>query len=122
MYAVIRAGGRQYKIASGDVIEVDRIGASEGDEVSFVPVLVVEDGGKIKARPADLEGVKVTAKVVGHKRGVKIRVFNYHRKTGWKKTMGHRSELTTVEITGIASAERAEAKPEPQATAQAAEA
>ena len=100
MYAVIRAGGKQYKVASGDVIEVDRIGAAEGDEVSFTPVLVVDDG-KIRSRPAELEGAKVTAKVVNHKRGVKIRVFNYHRKTGWKKTKGHRSELTTVEITGI---------------------
>lgn len=102
MYAVIRAGGQQFKVASGDVIDIDRLGASEGDEVSFVPVLVVDDGGTIKARPAELEGAKVTAKVVAHKRGAKIRVFNYHRKTGWKKTKGHRSELTTVEITGIA--------------------
>jgi large subunit ribosomal protein L21 len=62
---------------------------------------MVVDGDAVRARPAELEGVKVTAKVVGHKRGVKIRVFNYHRKTGWKKTKGHRSELTTVEITGI---------------------
>ncbi len=118
MYAVIRAGGRQYKVASGDVIEVDRIGASEGDEVSFVAVLVVDDGGKVRARPADLEGAKVTARVVGHKRGVKIRVFNYHRKTGWKKTKGHRSELTTVEITGIAPTPEPNATPEPEAQAQ----
>ena len=113
MYAVIRAGGKQYRVASGDVIEVDRVGAGEGEELTFSPLLVVDDG-KIKALPADLEGLKVTAKVVGHKRGEKIRVFNYHRKTGWKKTKGHRSELTTVEITGInndrkaQSAERAE--------------
>jgi large subunit ribosomal protein L21 len=102
MYAVIRAGGRQFKVASGDVIEVDRIGAAPGQEVSFPAVLVVDDGN-VKARPADLEGVTVTAKVVGHKRGEKIRVFNYHRKTGWKKTKGHRQELTAVEITKIAT-------------------
>lgn len=100
MYAVIKAGGRQFKVASGDVIEVDRLGASEGEEVSFPAVLVVDDG-KIKSRPAELDGVTVTAKVIGHKRGEKIRVFNYHRKTGWKKTKGHRQELTAVEITGI---------------------
>lgn len=116
MYAVIRAGGQQFKVASGDVIDVDRLGGSAGDDVSFVPVLVV-DGGTIKARPADLEGAVVTAKVIGHKRGEKIRVFNYHRKTGWKKTKGHRSELTTVEITGITATSRSKA--EPQATAQA---
>jgi large subunit ribosomal protein L21 len=100
MYAVIRAGGRQFKVASGDVIDVDRLGASEGDEVSFAPVLIVDDGA-IKSRPAELDGLAVTAKVVGHKRGEKIRVFNYHRKTGWKKTKGHRQELTSVEITKI---------------------
>ena len=101
MYAVIRAGGRQYKVASGDVIEVNRLDAAEGADVAFDAVLVV-DGTSVKAKKADVSGVKVTGKVVGHKRGVKIRVFNYHRKTGWKKTRGHRQELTSVEITGIA--------------------
>jgi large subunit ribosomal protein L21 len=100
MYAVIKAGGQQYKVASGDVIEVNRLEASEGQEVSFEPVLVVDDGS-VRARPAELKGVTVRAKVVGHKRGVKIRVFNYHRKTGWKRTRGHRQDLTAVEITGI---------------------
>jgi large subunit ribosomal protein L21 len=110
MYAVIKAGGKQYKVASGDVIEVNRLGASEGDEVSFAPVLVVDDGA-IKAKPADLDGLKVTGTVLGHKRGVKIRVFNYHRKTGWKKTKGHRQELTTVQIGDIATSQsKTEAK------------
>lgn len=101
MYAVIRAGARQYKVASGDVIDVDRIKASEGDEVSF-PALMVVDGDSVKATPADLGGAKVTAKVVGHGRGKKIRVFFYGHKAGWKRTRGHRSELTKIEITGIA--------------------
>jgi large subunit ribosomal protein L21 len=100
MYAVIRAGGKQYKVASGDVIEVDRIAADEGAEIAFRPVLVV-DGEKLRAREGELEGASVKGRVVGHKRGKKIRVFNYHRKTGWKKTRGHRSELTRVEITEI---------------------
>lgn len=100
MYAVIQAGGRQYKVASGDVIDVNLLDASEGQEVSFPAVLVV-DNDSVKAKKADLGGLQVTAKVVGHKRGKKIRVFNYHRKTGWKKTRGHRQELTSVEITGI---------------------
>ncbi len=103
MYAVIRAGGRQYKVVSGDVIEVNRLGASEGEEISFVPTLVVDDGS-VKTAAADLEGLTVTGKVLGNKRGEKIRVFNYHRKTGWKKTRGHRQELTAVEITGIGEA------------------
>jgi large subunit ribosomal protein L21 len=100
MYAVIRAGGRQYKVASGDVIEVNRLDAPEGQEVAF-PALLVVDDGTVRARPTELEGLSVRAKVVGHKRGTKIRVFNYHRKTGWKRTKGHRQELTAIEITGI---------------------
>ena len=100
MYAVIRAGARQYKVASGDVIDVDRIKADEGAEVSF-PALMVVDGESVKAVPGDLAGATVTGRVVGHKRGKKIRVFNYGHKAGWKRTKGHRAELTSVEITGI---------------------
>lgn len=100
MYAVIRSGGRQYKVASGDVIEVNRLDASEGQEVSFEAVLLVDDDS-VKARPDDLNGAQVRGRIVGHKRGDKLRVFNYHRKTGWKKTRGHRQELTAVEITEI---------------------
>jgi large subunit ribosomal protein L21 len=100
MYAVIRAGGKQYKVASGDVIEVDRMKADAGAEVAFEPVLVV-DGDSLRSRAGELEGASVKGRVVEHKRGKKIRVFNYHRKTGWKKTRGHRSELTRVEITEI---------------------
>jgi large subunit ribosomal protein L21 len=101
MYAVIRAGGKQYKVASGDVIEVDRIQADEGAEVAFEPLMLV-DGDSLKARPSELDGTSVKGRVVGHMRGKKIKVFNYHRKSGWKKTRGHRSELTRVEITEIA--------------------
>jgi large subunit ribosomal protein L21 len=100
MYAVIRAGGRQYKVASGDVIEVNRLDVAEGQDVSFEPILLVDDQA-VRARPGDVEGVVVRGRVVGHKRGEKIRVFNYHRKTGWKRTLGHRQELTAVEITEI---------------------
>lgn len=100
MYAVIRAGGRQYRVASGDVIEVNRLDAAEGAEVSFEPVLVV-DGSDVKARPAELSGLTVRGRVVGLARGHKIRVFNYHAKTGWKRTRGHRQDLTKVEITEI---------------------
>jgi large subunit ribosomal protein L21 len=100
MYAVIRAGGRQYKVASGDVIEVNRLRADEGQRVSFDPVLVVEEGS-VKARPEDLEGITVHGEVVRHGRGRKIRVFNYHAKPGWKRTKGHRQDLTSVRITEI---------------------
>lgn len=100
MYAVISASGRQYRVASGDLVTLDRMKASEGDEVSFPAVLVV-DGDAVKARPGDLDGVVVKGTVVGHGRAKKIRVFNYHAKTGWKKARGHRQDQTTVRITEI---------------------
>ncbi|HVL82178.1 MAG TPA: 50S ribosomal protein L21 [Actinomycetota bacterium] len=100
MYAIIRTGGKQYRVAQGDVITVDRLPADPGASVSFAPLMLV-DGGDVKATPADLDGVAVTGEVVQHGKGRKIKVFNYHAKTGWKKTKGHRSYQTTVRITGI---------------------
>lgn len=100
MYAIIRTGGKQYKVASGDQIEIDRLHADQGETVTFPAVLVV-DGEDIKATASDLDGFVVSGEVVSHGRGKKIRVVNYHAKTGWKKARGHRSELTRVKITGI---------------------
>lgn len=100
MYAVIRAGGRQYRVTSGDVIDVNRLPATEGDRVTFEPVLIV-DGSTVRARPQELAEAAVEGEVVRHGRGRKIRVFNYHNKTGWKRTKGHRQDLTTVRITEI---------------------
>lgn len=100
MYAVIRTGGKQYRVAAGDVIEVDRLKAAEGEQVSFTPVLVADESN-VRIRPTELADASVQAEVVRHLRGKKIRVFNYHAKTGWKRTKGHRSELTAVRITGI---------------------
>ena len=100
MYAIIRAGGKQYRVAQGDLITVDRMAAEPGSSVTFPPILLV-DGSSVKATPTDLEGVQVTGEVVEHGKGRKIKVFNYHAKTGWKKMKGHRSHQTTVKITGI---------------------
>ncbi|HVE92898.1 MAG TPA: 50S ribosomal protein L21 [Actinomycetota bacterium] len=100
MYAIIRAGGKQYKVASGDVIQVDRVAADPGGALTFAPLMLV-DGDNVKSTPGELEGLQVSGEVVGHLRGPKIRVSNYHAKTGWKKTKGHRQELSTVRITGI---------------------
>lgn len=96
MYAVIRAGGKQYKVSSGDVIDVDRLAVGAGETVSF-PALMVVDGDKVSNETTR----QVSGEVIAHPRGRKIRVFNYHAKTGWKRTKGHRSNLTTVKITEI---------------------
>lgn len=100
MYAVIRSGGRQYRVATGEVVEVNRLDATPGEQVVFEPVFLGE-GTDVKARPADLEGVTVQGEVLEHTRGKKIRVFNYGPKKGWKRTRGHRQDLTAVRITEI---------------------
>lgn len=100
VYAVIRSGGRQYRVVAGEVVEVNRLDATPGDTVTFEPVFLAE-GTDVKARAGDLEGVTVRGEVVEHTRGKKIRVFNYGPKKGWKRTKGHRQDLTAVRITEI---------------------
>ncbi len=100
MYAVIRTGGKQQRVAQGQRVDVERLGAGEGDEVTFSPVLVV-DGDMVLATPADLSGASVSARVVGEVKGPKIRGFTYKNKTNQRRRWGHRQKYTTIEITGI---------------------
>jgi large subunit ribosomal protein L21 len=98
MYAVIATGGKQYRVAEGELLEVERLGP-EGD-VSFTPVLVV-DGDTVLAGPQALAGVAVTARVVGESAGPKIRGFTYKPKSNNRRHWGHRQHYATIEITGI---------------------
>ncbi len=100
MYAVIATGGKQHRVAQGDVIEVERLGAAEGDAVELRPVLLV-DGETVLATPADLGSASVTARVVGEAKGPKIDGFTYKNKTNNRKRWGHRQKYTQIEITGI---------------------
>lgn len=100
MYAVIAAGGKQQKVEAGQLIEIDRLGASEGDEVELTPVLLV-DGDTVLATPDQLNGARVTAKVVGETKGPKIEGFTYKRRTRQRRHYGHRQKYTTVEIVSI---------------------
>lgn len=102
MYAVISAGGKQYRVSEGQVLDVERIGAV-GDEVSLTPVLVV-DGDRLLAGPDELSGVSVAARVVGETKGPKIRGFTYKAKTRSRRRWGHRQQYTTIEITSISTA------------------
>jgi large subunit ribosomal protein L21 len=97
VYAVIRTGGKQYKVKVGDVIDVERVGG-DGDSVELVPLLVVDDEGKVSARPSELVGAKVTASVLDQHRGDKLRVFTYKNKTGQRRHQGHRQSLTRVRV------------------------
>ncbi len=100
MYAIVRSGGRQEKVAVGDVFELDRVPGEPGS--SFVmPALLLVDGDEITSDAAALAKVTVTAEVVDHTKGPKIVIQKYKNKTGYKKRQGHRQRLTKVQITGI---------------------
>ena len=100
MYAIVRSGGRQHKVAVGDVLEIDRVDAQVGDSVSLTPLLVV-DGESVTAKAKKLAKVSVSAEVLGEVKGEKIRILKYKNKTGYKKRQGHRQKYTQVKITGL---------------------
>ena len=97
MYAVIKTGGKQYRVAEGERLDVELL---DGEDVSFEPVLVV-DGDTVLAAPDQLGGARVTAKVVGDAKGPKIMGLTYKNKTNSTKRWGHRQHYSTIEITGI---------------------
>jgi len=100
MYAIVRSGGRQEKVAVGDTVVMDRQSALPGSKISL-PALLVVDNGKITHDAATLSATTVTAEVVSHDRGPKIKIQHYRNKTGYKRRLGHRQELTTVRVTDI---------------------
>ena len=99
-YAVIRTGGKQYRVEEGMTLLVERLPDDEGASIDLEPLLYA--GGKDTLfAGSDLGRIKVKAKVVGHERGPKLRVFKFKPKRGYKRTTGHRQELTRLEVTGI---------------------
>ena len=101
MYAVIRTGGKQYRVSEGERLDVERL-SGDGD-VSFTPVLLV-DGENVIASPGDLSGASVSARIVGDAKGPKITGFTYKNKTNQRRRWGHRQKYSTIEITGISKA------------------
>lgn len=102
MYAVIATGGKQYRVAEGDTLEVERLGVTEG-EVTLTPVLLV-DGDTVTATPDALAGATVTAEVIGETKGPKITGFTYKNKSNQSRRWGHRQHYATIRITGINAA------------------
>jgi large subunit ribosomal protein L21 len=100
MYAVISTGGKQERVAEGEQLRVERLGAEPGAEVRFEPVLVV-DGERVLATPAQLAGSSVVATVVGEELGPKIRGFTYKPKSNQRRHWGHRQRYSTISITAI---------------------
>ncbi|HTA34422.1 MAG TPA: 50S ribosomal protein L21 [Solirubrobacteraceae bacterium] len=109
MYAIVKTGGKQYRVERGQTLLVERLSAAEGADVALEPMLYRSEEAVFDA--AGLANVKVTAKVVEHVRGEKLRVFKFKPKRGYKRRTGHRQELTRIEVTEItAGARKAAAK------------
>ena len=102
MYAVVKTGGKQYRVAEGDQFEVEKLAGEPGAAVSLSAVLLV-DGANVTSDADALANVSVNAEIVDQIKGPKIRILKYKNKTGYKKRLGHRQPLTVVKVTGISS-------------------
>jgi large subunit ribosomal protein L21 len=100
MYAIVKTGGKQYKVAVGDVVTVEKLDAVAGDELALPAVLLV-DGQTVTHEAAQLAKVSVTAQVIAQTKGPKISIHKFKNKTRYHKRMGHRQQLTQLKVTGI---------------------
>ncbi|MGB0721830.1 MAG: 50S ribosomal protein L21 [Gammaproteobacteria bacterium] len=100
MYAVIKTGGKQYRVAEGDKLRVEKLTAGEGDSVDF-DVLMVGEGADVKIGTPVVEGAKVSATVQAHGRGKKVEIIKFRRRKHHRKQQGHRQDYTEVLITGV---------------------
>ena len=101
MYAVIKTGGKQYRVAKDDVITVEKLDVEDGKKIEFTEVLLMGTGGDIKVGKALPSGAKVTAELVEQTRGPKLIAFKKRRRKNSRRKRGHRQDLTTIRITGI---------------------
>jgi large subunit ribosomal protein L21 len=113
MYAIVKTGGKQYRVEEGQTLLVERLPASEGEDVNLPPLLFVDGSDAVDGE--DLAGVTVEATVVAHERGPKLRVVKFKPKRGYKRRTGHRQELTRVRVTAI---KRSASKPSRRAAAK----
>ena len=97
MYAIVKTGGKQYKVAEGDVLEVEKLQGEPGDALTLPAVLLVDEGTVV----TDASGVTVSGELLEHTKGPKIKIHRYKNKTGYHKRQGHRQSLTRVKVTGI---------------------
>ena len=103
MYAVVSTGGKQYKVAEGEVCRVEKLDADEGASVEIDKVLMIADGDNINIGTPYVDGGKVTATVKAHGRGDKVEIMKFRRRKHHQKKTGHRQYYTDIEITGISS-------------------
>ena len=100
-YAIIRTGGKQYKVAEGDVISVEKLSAPAGEVTTISDVVFYSDGSEFMADTDALKKASVEAEVVRHRKDKKITAYKYKRRKGYHRTVGHRRQLTDLKITGI---------------------
>jgi large subunit ribosomal protein L21 len=101
MYAVVRTGGKQYRVAAGDILEVEKLAGEVGDSIELDDVLLVANGDSVTVGRPTVQGASVSAKITGQHRGKKIRVFKYQPKKRVRVSKGHRQYLTRLEIESI---------------------
>jgi large subunit ribosomal protein L21 len=100
MYAVIRAGGKQHKVAKGDVIEVE-LQKGDSDKIEFTPILLVDDKGKVRSAKSDLSAARVSGNILGETKGVKLEIYKFKNKRRYRRHTGHRQRYSRVEISDI---------------------
>ena len=103
MYAVFVSGGKQHRVAEGDVVKLELLEADPGSAIEFDQVLLVANGDDVKIGAPVVEGGKVTAEVVTHGRGDKVKIIKFRHRKHHRKQMGHRQYFTEVKITGISA-------------------
>lgn len=101
MYAVVKTGGKQYRVAAGDILEVEKLDGNVGDSVNLEDVLLVVDGDTVQIGQPNVEGASVTARITGQHRGEKVQVFRYRPKKRIRVRRGHRQYLTRLEIQSV---------------------
>ncbi|MEM7543588.1 MAG: 50S ribosomal protein L21 [Pseudomonadota bacterium] len=104
MQAVIKTGGKQYRVAEGDTLNVETLKGEAGDDLEFTDVLMLSDGDQVEVGTPTVAGAKVAAKIIEHGRGEKIRIVKFRRRKHHRKQMGHRQNYTRVQITSIGKA------------------
>jgi large subunit ribosomal protein L21 len=102
VYAIVKTGGKQYKVAVGDTVEVEKLAGAAGAALTL-PALLVVDGATVTTDAKELAGVTVSAEVVAQTKGTKIHILKYKNKTGYRKRIGHRQQLTQLKVTGIST-------------------
>lgn len=103
MYAVIKTGGKQYRVTPGEEIRVEKLQGNVGDEVIFEEVLLTSDGENVSVGKPFLDNAKVVARIAGHGKGRKVVVFKYKRRKGYRKKRGHRQQYSLIKVENIES-------------------